>query len=68
MRIDAAHENLDLADPVHVALMLLVVLLMVAILLVALTDIDTDMVSMGLVALMLSACLVVGTRGRAKQG
>ena len=54
-------KDLDLADPVHVALLLLVALLAAAILLVTLTDVDAEAVTVGLIAAVLGACLVVGT-------
>ena len=59
----AMKDRLDLTDPVHVGFVLLVVLLVAAILCVTLIeDLDHEVLSAGVVALMLSACLVVKTQ------
>lgn len=62
-------KHLDLTDPVHVALLIIVAMMSAAILVVGLTDVDSDPITLGLIALTLSACLVVASsRGRTKDG
>lgn len=52
----------DWTNPVHVATAILVALLVAAILAVNLSDADTDVISTGVLVLMLCACAVAGVR------